>query len=66
MGTLVLFGGDFARDASGREQGNLPLKGVHPSSSSHSHQRPFAFELSALLCRRSRHGLARPLRALPA
>jgi hypothetical protein len=26
MGTLVRIGGDFARDASGRERGNLPLK----------------------------------------
>jgi hypothetical protein len=26
---------------------------------------PFAFELSALFCRRSRHGLARPSRVLP-
>jgi hypothetical protein len=26
MGTLVRIGGDFARDASGREWGNLPLK----------------------------------------
>jgi hypothetical protein len=25
-GTLVRIGGDFARDASGRERGNLPLK----------------------------------------
>jgi hypothetical protein len=26
VGTLVHIGGDFARDASGREWGNLPLK----------------------------------------
>jgi hypothetical protein len=26
MGTLVRIGGDFARDSSGRERGNLPLK----------------------------------------
>jgi hypothetical protein len=26
MGTLVRIGGDFARDASGRERRNLPLK----------------------------------------
>jgi hypothetical protein len=26
MGTQVRIGGDFARDASGREWGNLPLK----------------------------------------
>jgi hypothetical protein len=41
-------------------QGHISLSG------SHSHQRPFALELSALLCRRSRHGLARPSRAPPA
>jgi hypothetical protein len=48
VGTLVRIGGDFARDASGREWGNLSLKGVHPPGSSHasllSHSsRPFAF-----------------------
>jgi hypothetical protein len=26
LGTLVRIRGDFARDASGRERGNLPLK----------------------------------------
>jgi hypothetical protein len=26
VGTLVCIGGDFARDALGRERGNLPLK----------------------------------------
>jgi hypothetical protein len=30
MGTLVRIGGDLARDASGREQGNLPLKRSSP------------------------------------
>jgi hypothetical protein len=30
MGTLVRIGGDLARDASGRERGNLPLKRGSP------------------------------------
>jgi hypothetical protein len=55
MGTLVRIGGDLACDASGREWGNLPLKGVHPLGSSHvlllSHsRRPFASEFSVPLC----------------
>jgi hypothetical protein len=29
-GTLVRIGGDLARDASGRERGNLPLKRGSP------------------------------------
>jgi hypothetical protein len=36
VGTLVRIGGDLARDASGREWGNPPLKGVHPPGSSHA------------------------------
>jgi hypothetical protein len=38
-----------------------------PECGSHSHHslRPFAFELSALFCRCSRHGLAGPSRVLP-
>jgi hypothetical protein len=62
MGTLVRIGGDLARDASGRERENLPLKkglisrvAVMPcfsptrgalSPSSSLH--PFAFKISAL------------------
>jgi hypothetical protein len=55
-------------DASGRQWGNLSLKGDSPECGSHSHysQRPFALEFSALFCRRSRHGFARPSRAPPA
>jgi hypothetical protein len=48
----------------GRQWGNPSLKRDSPKHGSHSHQRPFALELSALLCRSSRHGLARPSRAL--
>jgi hypothetical protein len=43
----------------------LLLKRDSPKRS-HSHQRPFGLELSALLCRRSCHGLVRPSRAPPA
>jgi hypothetical protein len=55
MGTLVHIGGDLARDASGRERGNLPLKGVRPLGSSHvlllyHSWRPFASEFSMPLC----------------
>jgi hypothetical protein len=48
--------------------GNLSLKRDSPERGSHSHhsQRPFAFEFSALLCRRSHHGFARSSRAPPA
>jgi hypothetical protein len=55
MGTLVRIGGGPARDASGRERGNLPFKRGSSSSSSHvlllSYSRhPFASELPAPLC----------------
>jgi hypothetical protein len=64
MGTLVRIGGDLARDASGREQGNLPLKkGLTPRVvamscfsptrgvlSPPSSLRPFAFKVSASRC----------------
>jgi hypothetical protein len=66
MGTLVRIGGDLARDASGRERGNLPLKkGFIPrvaamscfsptrgALSPSSSLRPFAFKVS-VLCRHS-------------
>jgi hypothetical protein len=47
--------------------GESSLKRDSPECDSHSFLslRPFAFELSALFCRRSRHGLARPSRVLP-
>jgi hypothetical protein len=43
------------------------LKRDSPECGIHSHHslRPFALEFSALFCRRSRHGLARPSRVLP-
>jgi hypothetical protein len=57
--------GETSRDVSRRERGSLPLKRDSPNRGSHSHQRSFALELSTLVChRRSRHGLARPSRAL--
>jgi hypothetical protein len=51
MGNLAHVGGDLARDASGHERGNMPLKGVHPSGSSHASlllhsPRPSAFRAS--------------------
>jgi hypothetical protein len=51
---------------SGHQWGNPSLKRDSPKRGSHSHQCPSALELSTLLCRRSRHGLARPSRAPPA
>jgi hypothetical protein len=52
----------------GRQWGNPSLKRDSPERGSHSHcsHRPFALEFSALLCRRSHHGLARSSRAPPA
>jgi hypothetical protein len=58
--------GEVFCGASGRQWGNPSLKRDSPKRGSHSHQRPFSLELSAFLCRRSRHGLARPSRAPPA
>jgi hypothetical protein len=55
--------GDVFCGALGHQWGNPSLKRDSPRRGSHSHQRPFALEFSALLCRRSRHGLARPSRA---
>jgi hypothetical protein len=57
--------GEIFSGVSGRQWGNLSLKRDSPERGSHSHrsQRPFALEFSALFCRRSRHGLARPSRA---
>jgi hypothetical protein len=54
--------GEIFCGVSGRQWGNLSLKRDSPKRGSHSHhsQRPFALEFSALFCRRSRHGLARP------
>jgi hypothetical protein len=46
--------------------GILLLKRDSPKRDRHSHHRPFALEFSTLLCRRSRHVLARPSRAPPA
>jgi hypothetical protein len=48
--------GETSRGVSGRERGSLPLKGVHPSSSSHAlllsnSPCPFAFKVSPLRCR---------------
>jgi hypothetical protein len=59
--------GEIFCGVSGRQWGNLSLKRDSPERGSHSHhsQRPFALEFSALFCRRSRHGLARPSRVLP-
>jgi hypothetical protein len=74
MDTPVCIGGGFSRrfeagaGESAFKEGFIPrvaampcfspTRGVlSPPSSLH----PFAFELSALLCHRSRHGLARPL-----
>jgi hypothetical protein len=53
---------------SGRQWGNVSLKRDSLERGSHSHhsQRPFALEFSALFCRCSRHGLARPSRPPPA
>jgi hypothetical protein len=75
MGTLVRIGGDFARDASGREWGNLPLKkGFIPrvaamscfsptrgALSPSSSLRPFAFKVSTLC----RHNLPWPCDFIP-
>jgi hypothetical protein len=58
--------GEIFCGVSGRQWGNLSLKRDSPEHGSHSHhsQRPFALEFSALFCRRSPHGFARPSRAL--
>jgi hypothetical protein len=56
--------GEVFCGASGRQWENPSLKRDSPKRGSHSHQRPFALELSVFLCRCSRHGLARPSRAL--
>jgi hypothetical protein len=75
MGTLVCIGGDLARDASGRERGNLPLKkGFIPRVvamscffptrgvlSPPSSLRPFAFKVSASRC----HSLPWPCDFIP-
>jgi hypothetical protein len=75
MGTLVRIGGDFSRDASGHERGNLPLKkGFIPRVASMScfsptrgalspsiSLRPFAFKVSALC----RHSLPWPCDFIP-
>jgi hypothetical protein len=47
--------------------GESSIKRDSPECGSHSFHslRPFAFEFSALFCRRSHHGLARPSRVLP-
>jgi hypothetical protein len=58
--------GEVFYGALGRKWGNPSLKRDSSKRGSHSHQRPFALELFALLCRRSRHGPARPSRAPPA
>jgi hypothetical protein len=52
--------------ASRGVSGGVFLKKGSPECGSHSHHslRPFALEFSALFCRRSRHGLARPSRVL--
>jgi hypothetical protein len=53
--------------ASRGVSGGVLLKKGFPECGSHSHHslRPFAHMFSALFCRRSRHGLARPSRVLP-
>jgi hypothetical protein len=58
--------GEVFCGASGRQWGNPSLKRDSPKRDRHSHQRPFALEFFALLCRRSHHVLARPSRAPPA
>jgi hypothetical protein len=71
----VRIGGDFARDASGREWGNLPLKmgftpriaamscfsPTHDTLSPSSSLRPFAFKVPALC----RHSLPWPCDFIP-
>jgi hypothetical protein len=53
--------------AASQGAGESSLKRDSPKCGSHSPHSscPFAFELSALSCRRIRHGLARPSRVLP-
>jgi hypothetical protein len=52
--------GEVFCGALGHQWENPSLKRDSPKRNSHSHLRPFALELSVLLCRCSRHGLARP------